>query len=84
MECDYEIKVGEPQDGEMMYHPYVRFRLVQLNLTPQCMNDREIDEQVNYLIREAKKIGQKAKRALKKSMAKHDALLEARRNKRKD
>ncbi len=75
MECTFEIEVAEPKRGEMMFRPYVNFRIKQLNLTPQCMTDREIDEQVDLLIRDVKKLGTAAKRKLKDAMARHDQLL---------
>lgn len=76
MECSYNIDVVEPREGDMMFHPYVMFQLEQLNPTPQCMNDRQIDEQVTQLIEHAKIAGKQAKKKLKDAMARHDALLE--------
>jgi len=72
MECTFEIEVAEPKKGEMLFRPYVRFRIKQLNLTPQCMTDREIDEQIDALIRELKNLGKSAKKKLKDSNARHD------------
>ena len=75
MECKYEIEIAEPKKDDMVFRPYVKFRLVQLNLTPKCMSDGEIDYQVEALIREAKKIGKKAKKSLKDAQRRHDELL---------
>lgn len=75
MECTFEIEVAEPKKGETMFRPYVNFRIKQLNLTPQCMSDREIDEQIDLLIRDVKKLGTAAKRKLKDAIARHDQLL---------
>lgn len=76
MECTYEIEVAEPKKGEMMFRPYVNFRITQLNLTPECMTDREIDEQIDALIREVKNLGKSAKKKLKDANARHDKLLD--------
>lgn len=76
MVCTFEIEVAEPKKGEMMFRPYVNFRIKQLNLTPECMTDREIDEQIDLLIRDVKKLGTAAKRKLKDAMARHDKLLD--------
>ncbi len=78
MECNFEIKVNEPKIDDMMFAPYVQFRLVQLNLTLRCMTDREIDSQVDLIIKEAKKLGKKAKKSLKDAQKRHDELLRER------
>lgn len=75
MECDFEIELSEPQEGSLMFRPYVIFRLIQLNKTPQCMTDREIDEQVNQIIRNAEELGKKAKKVLKDAISRHDDKL---------
>jgi len=75
MECAYEIEVAEPKKGKM-FRPYVNFRIKQLNLTPQCMSDREIDEQIDLLIRDVKKLGKSAKKKLKDANARHNKLLD--------
>ncbi len=75
MECTYEIEVAEPKKEEMPFRPYVIFRIKQLNLTPECTSDREIDEQIDLLLRDVKKLGTAAKRKLKDAMARHDQLL---------
>ena len=79
MECSFEINVAEPKEGDMMFHPYVQFRLVQLNTTPRCVTDGEIDYQIKQLVENAQKLGKKAKKKLKDAMARHDALLEKKR-----
>lgn len=76
MECTFEIEVAEPKKGEMMFKPYVNFRIKQLNLAPQCLSDREIDEQIDQLMREVKKLGKSAKKKLKDANARHDKLLD--------
>ena len=75
MECDHEIFVNCPDEGTIIFRPYVKFRLIQLNMTAECMNDREIDEQISLLMREVKNLQRKAKASLKKAIAKHDALI---------
>jgi hypothetical protein len=79
MECRFEIKVMEPQNDDMLFGPYVKFRLEQLNLTPNCRTDAEIDYQVDAIIREAEKLRKKAKKNLKDAQKRHDELLERRR-----
>ncbi len=78
MECNFEIDVSEPKEGDRMFRPFVNFRLVQLNPTPQCMTDGEIDCQIKALIENVEKLRKKAKKSLKDAMARHDALLEKR------
>jgi hypothetical protein len=79
MECRFEIKVIEPKKDDVMLRPYVKFRLEQLNLTPNCMTDKEIDYQVDALIKEAEKLRKKAKKSLKDAQTRHDELLERKR-----
>ena len=76
MECTYEIEVAEPKKGGMMFRPYVNFRIKQLNLTPKCLSGREIDEQIDALIREVKNLSKSAKKKLKDANARHDKLLD--------
>ena len=79
MECSFVIEVIEPKENDMLVQPYVKFRLEQLNLTPKCKTIGEIDYQVDALIREAKKLGEKAKKGLKDAQTRHDELLKKRR-----
>jgi hypothetical protein len=75
MECKLDVNVYGPEEKGMLFRPYVLFRIEQLNLTPQCMTDIEIDEQVNMLIRDVEKLRKKAKKALKEALSRHDELL---------
>lgn len=46
MECMFEIEVAEPKKVEMMFRPYVNFRIKQLNLTPQCKQIEALETNV--------------------------------------
>lgn len=74
MECSFDIKVTEPEKNGMLFRPFINFRMVQLNLTPNCMTEREIDEQVDMLVRETERLRKKVKNDLKKAISKHDQL----------
>jgi hypothetical protein len=76
MQCNRDVNVFEPKESDMLFPPYITFRLVQLNDTPHLMSNSEIDSQVGLLIENAKKLGVKAKRKLKDAKARHDNLLE--------
>ena len=76
MQCNRDVNVFEPKEGDLLFPPYITFRLVQLNDTPHLMSNSEIDFQVGLLIENAKKLGAKAKRKLKDAKARHDKLLE--------
>ena len=76
MECEFEIQVFEPKNNDMPFHPYVKFRLKQLNLTPDCVNNTEIDHYVDVLIKEAEKLRKKVKKSLKDAETRHDVMVE--------
>ena len=75
MECTFDIKVAEPQKNDMLFRPYINFRIKQLNMTPNCMTEMEIDEQIDLLIRDVAKLRKKAKKKLKEAKLRHDKLL---------
>ncbi len=78
MECKLEIRVNEPKAGDLPFPPYVEFRLEQLNLTPHCITDKEIDFQIGMLLAEVEKLRKKAKKALRDARARHDQLFRVR------
>ena len=75
MECTFEIDVREPDTTGMLFRPFVKFRLKQLNMTPECMTDNEIDYQANQLIEKVKKLRKTAKKKLKAAKSRHDKML---------
>lgn len=75
MECIIHIEVKEPEAYDMLFHPFVTFRFEQLNFTPQCMTELEIDEQVNLLLSEVESLRKKCKKALVDANSRHDKLL---------
>lgn len=75
MQCNYEIDIKEPDTSEMLFPPHVRFRLVQLNMTPDCVSDDEIDYQINALINHAEKMRKEVKKKLKAAKTRHDKIL---------
>ncbi|WP_319523671.1 hypothetical protein [uncultured Desulfosarcina sp.] len=79
MECKFEIDVNKPRMSDIILRPTVAFKLVQCNRTPFCMNSKEIDTQINYLIRGVKKLGKQAKTKLAKAISEHDSILEKKR-----
>ena len=76
MQCNRDVNVFEPKEGDLLFAPYITFRLVQLNDTAHLMSNNEIDFQVGLLVENAKKLGVKAKRKLKDAKTRHDKLLE--------
>ena len=48
-------------------------------MTPNCMNEKEIDEQINLLIKNVKELGKRAKKKLKTAKLEHDKRLAERR-----
>ena len=78
MQCNFEIKVKKPEKDEIPFRPYVKFRLIHLNFSLNCMNDEEIDDQVDELIRKAEELRKKAKKDLKDAQIIHDKLLKNR------
>jgi len=79
MQCNFEIDVFEVKEGDIMFPPSVSFLLVQLNPTPQCMNEVEIDYQINQLLRNVHDLRKKAKKKLKDAINRHNGLLEKKR-----
>lgn len=75
MECELNIEVNEPKAGDMPFPPFVTFRFEQLNITPYCMTEMEIDEQVDMLLSEIESLRKESKKALKNAKKRHDALL---------
>lgn len=81
MQCNFEIDVKEPDVSGLLFQPNVRFRLVQLNMTPDCVTDGEIDYQVNELIKHAEKMRKDVKKKLKAAQSRHDKILAEKRKK---
>lgn len=75
MECSFEIEVQEPDGTTILFRPYVTFRIHQLNMTPKCMSDEEIDYQVNSLIERVEDLRKEAKKKLKDAISRHDQLI---------
>ena len=75
MECILDVKVTEPEKDDRLFRPFINFRIEQPNMIPQCMNEREIDYQIDALNREVEKLRKKAKKDLKKAISRHDQLL---------
>lgn len=78
MECTFEIDVRKSDTTDMLFRPFVKFRLKQLNITPECMNDDEIDYQANQLIEKVEELRKIAKRKLKAAKSRHDKMLSER------
>ena len=80
MECKFEIDVKEPDATGMLFKPYIKFRIIQLNMTPDCMTDGEIDFQLNELINNVKELGKTAKKKLKTALSRHDKIVSEKKN----
>ena len=76
MVCSFEIEVEEPDGNTILFRPYVTFRIHQLNMTPQCRSDKNIDDQINLLIEKVEDPRKKTKKKLKNAISKHDQLIE--------
>ena len=81
MECKFEIDVKEPDATGMLFRPYIEFRIIQLNMTPNCMTDGEIDYQINELINKVEKLRKTAKKKLKAAQSRHDKIVSEKRKK---
>ena len=81
MECEFEIDVKEPDASGMLLQPYIKFRIIQLNMTPECMTEGEIDYQANALIKKVEKLRKEAKKKLKAAQSRHDKIMADRRKK---
>jgi len=71
MECSFEIEVKEPDTIVMPFPPSVKFRIKQLNMTPSCMSEEDIDFQISALIDNVEKLRKKVKKKLKDAKAKN-------------
>ncbi len=84
MECKFDIEVIEPDKSDILFRPSIKFRIIQLNMAPECMTDGEIDYQVDNLIRDIEKLRLTAKKKLKDAQSRHDKILSDRRSKYDD
>jgi hypothetical protein len=75
METKFEIEVKEPTASDMLFPPTISFRLIQLNMTPECITEGEIDFQANQLIKNVEKLRITAKKKLKEAKSRHDKNL---------
>ena len=74
MECSKKIEIREPDETSLPFSPILQFRFTQLNLSAECLNEKEIDEQINQLIYHVEKLRNKAKKEFKSAMERHDVL----------
>ena len=81
MQYKFEIDVKEPDATGVLFHPYIEFRLIQLNMSPQCTRDAEIDFQINELIKKVEELRKAAKNKLKAAKSRHDKIVSDKRNK---
>lgn len=81
MECEFEIDIKEPDASGMLFKPYIKFRILQLNMTPKCMTEGEIDYQANALIKQVEKLRKEARKKLKAAQSRHDKIVVDRRKK---
>ena len=74
MECDKIIEIKEPDKKSPPFRPILQFQFKQLNLSAECMNENEIDEQIDQLIYHVEQLRKEAKTKLKNSIKRHDDL----------
>jgi hypothetical protein len=75
MECKFEMDVREPNATGKLFYPSIKFRIKQLNMTPECKTDHEIDYQINELIRKVEELRKKVKNKLKAEKSKHNIII---------
>ena len=78
MQCSFDIEVKEPDSSGMLFQPYITFRIRQLNMTPQCMTEGEIDYQINALIKKVEELRKTAKKKLNAAQSRHDNIVSER------
>jgi len=81
MQCTFEIDLKEPNASDMLFPPYVKFRLIQLNMTPNCLTDAEIDFQADKLLKQVEKLRKEVKKKLRAARSRHDKIIEGKRKK---
>ena len=74
MECRKKIEIKEPDKNSLPFHPTLQFQFEQLNLSAECVNENEIDEQINQLIKHIEQLRKEAKTKLNASIKRHDKL----------
>lgn len=74
MQFNDNIQIKEPDTDSLPFRPILQFRFEQLNLSAECMNEDEIDGQVNQLINRVEQLRKDAKKKFKNSIKKHDDL----------
>ncbi len=75
MQCKFEIDLTEPKTSDRLFRPYVKFRLIQLNMTSECMTESEIDFQANELIKQVEKLRKEVKKKLREAQSRHDRIV---------
>jgi len=75
METKFEFEVKQPTTSDILFKPTISFRLLQLNPTPMCLTDGEIDLQVDQLVAKVEELRRTAKQKLKGAKAQHAKLL---------
>ena len=74
LECRKKIEIKEPDENSLPFHPILQFQFEQLNLSAECMNEGEVDEQINQLIDHVEQLRKEAKIKLNTSIKKHNKL----------
>lgn len=75
MLCSYNIEVTEPGPNDLLFKPFVRFRIEQRNSTPKLMTEGEIDYQIKKLLEEIETLKKKTKKELGAAKARHDKIV---------
>lgn len=76
MECKFKIEVNEPKSTDVLFKPYVNFRVTQLNMSSICMTDNEIDYQVDELIKQIEDLRVQVKDKLRLAQSNHSKIIE--------
>jgi len=75
MEFDSKIKVYEPDDAGPVFRPYVRIKIEQLNMSLKCITEKEIDLEIDCLLKEVERLRKEAKKKLKLAKSRHDEII---------
>ena len=75
MECKFDIKVKGIDGSGKILPPCVIFRIIQLNMTENCITEGHIDEQINSLIKKVEELRKKAKKELKTAKLEYNKRL---------
>ena len=75
MDCTIEIEINEPKESKEIFPPQISFKIIQVDFSSICLNEEEIDENIDMFIKEIDKKRKVIKNELRKAIKRHDKLL---------